>query len=109
MTRQLAAAAAGTIGGATGSSRAAAPAGRRADALRLSTLVRPPGDPSSERAVRFRRSPPHGRGDHNQTPSTQELTVRENGAGPIPPTSAPPSTRCVTFSVPTSVQFLHAR
>ena len=76
MTRQLAAAAAGTIGGATGSSRAAAPAGRRADALRLSTLVRPPGDPSSERGSDSAAPLRTGEATTTRHHQPQELTVR---------------------------------
>ena len=54
-----------------------------ADALRLSTLVRTPGDPSSERGSDSAAALSKGDANQIRHHQPQELTVRENGAGPV--------------------------
>ena len=56
-----------------------------ADALRLSTLVRTPGDPSSERGSDSAAALSKGDANQIRHHQPQELTVRENGAGPLSP------------------------
>ena len=56
-----------------------------ADALRLSTLVRTPGDPSSERGSDSAAALSKGDANQIRHHQPQELTVRENGAGPSRP------------------------
>ena len=73
LVRRTGGVAAGTIGRATGSScadRVAVPACRRAAALRLSTLVRTPGDPPSERGSGSTSPLRTGEANHIKTPST---------------------------------------